>query len=292
MTKPPRVNLDTEVAEIARLMSESKMHYLPIYDDEKFVGIISARRILTSIAKSPEVRSPITSLLKQNKPIKAVYETDTIAKALHNFKDFRVSKLIVLNQARKLSGVLAFYDLISYLATPKQREGSGDRKGVKTPFLNYQVKNFMKTSILTLPKTATVERAVQLILEKQIGSIVIVDSDYHPINIVTTKDIFNHVFQQSARPRLQVISKNLSRVSKRILPAFAQRFASFIERRKTARKATLYVEEHEGRGWFKVLLSLIPKRGKKEYITREGRDLNTILSDVKKTAKEIDGKAK
>ena len=295
MIKPPKVGLDTEVAEIARLMTESKMHYLPIYDNEKFAGIISARRILKSLAKEPGLRTPISSLIKPDRGIKAVFENDTIARALRLFKDFRVSKLVVLNQARKLAGVLAFYDLISYLASPKEREGSGDRKGVKTPFLNYQVKNFMKTSILTLPKTATVERAVQMILEKKIGSVVVVDSDFMPIDVITTKDIFQHAFPKVHKPKLNVIGKNLSKVSKRILPAFSKRFADFIERRRSASKATLYVEEHKGnKSWFKVLFSLIPRRGrgKEEFITREGRDLNEVLSDVKKTAKEIEGKRK
>lgn len=292
MTKPPKVGLDTEVSEIARLMTESKMHYLPIYDDSKFIGIISARRILKSLVKAQEMNTQITAILKPQHGLKALFDTDTIAKALRLFKDNRVSKLIVLNQARKLSGVLAFYDLISYLATPKQREGSGDRKGVKTPFLNYQVKNFMKTSILTLPKSATVERAIQLILDKKIGSIVVVDQDFRPVDIVTTKDIFNYAFHKVHKPKLQVISKNLSRVSKRIVPGFAKKFASFMEKRRSAQKATLYVEEHKGRNWFRVLLSMMPKRGKKEYITKEGRDLSSLLSDVKRTAKEIEAKKK
>jgi hypothetical protein len=64
-----------------------------------------------------------------------------------------------------------------------------------------------------------------------------------------------------------------------------------IAKRRNVRKATLIVEE-EKKGMFKVLFSLIPKRGKQEVIKREGRDLTNVLSDVKKTAKELEGKEK
>lgn len=292
LMKPPKVSLDTAIGEVARLMGESKIHYLPIYDEhKKFVGIISARRILSHILKMEESKQPIKSVLRSNKPLKAVYEEEKISKALHFFKETKISKLIVVNKENKLKGVLTFYDLISHLATPKEREHTGDRKGVKTPFLNYHVRNFMKTLVLTLSDESTIADAVRLILDKKIGSVVIVDKDNTPVDIVTTKDIFNSMFKKINTVNFQVMTKNLSAVSKLIVPVFNNKFFNMIAKRRNVRKATLFVEE-EKKGMFKVLFSLIPKRGKQEVIEREGRDLTNVLSDVKKTAKELEGKEK
>lgn len=292
MTKPPKVYLDTNISEVARLMGESKIHYLPIYDEhKKFVGIISARRILSHILKMKESNQPIKNIVKNNKPLQAVYEDEKVSKALHFFKQVKISKLIVVSKENKLKGVLTFYDLISHLAAPKEREHTGDRKGVKTPFLNYHVRNFMKTLVLTLPAESTIADAVRLILDKKIGSVVIVDKEHRPIDIVTTKDIFNMMFRKPSTVNFEVMTKNLSAVSKVVMPVFNNKFFKMLSRRKNVQKATLFVEE-KGKGMFKVLFSLIPKRGKRELIEREGRDLTNVLSDVKKTAKELEGKEK
>lgn len=292
LMKPPKVYLETSIAESARLMSESKIHYLPIYDEhKKFVGIITARRILSHLLKMSDSKKALKNILKNNKPIKAVYEDEKIAKALHFFKEAKISKLIVVSKENKLKGVLTFYDLISHLATPKTRESIGDRKGVKTPFLNYQVRNFMKTMVLTLSEDASIADAINLILDKKIGSVVIVDKENRPIDIVTTKDIFNGMFRKATSVNFEVMTKNLSGVSKLILPVFNNKFFQMISKRKNVQKSTLFVEE-KGKGMFKVLFSLIPKRGKRELIEREGRDLTNVLSDVKKTAKELEGKEK
>src|SRR3990167_10291057 len=42
----PRIKLNDSVAKVARLMIESKVNYLPVFDDRnEFVGITSARRL-------------------------------------------------------------------------------------------------------------------------------------------------------------------------------------------------------------------------------------------------------
>ncbi len=292
LMKPPKVYLDTNIAEVARLMGESKIHYLPIYDEKKkFVGIISARRILTHILKLKDSNRTLSDILKKNKSLLSVFEDDKISRALHFFKKEKISKLIVTNKDNKLKGVLTFYDLISYLAAPKVREHVGDRKGTKIPFLNYQVRNLMKSLVLTMSADATVSEAIKLILDKKIGSIVIVDKENRPVDIVTTKDIFNSVFRKSSSANFQVMTKNLSGVSRVVLPVFNNKFFRMISRRRDVQRATLFIEE-KGKNMFKVLFSLIPKRGKKEYIEREGRVLTEVLSDVKKTAKELESKLK
>lgn len=290
LIKPPKVTMDTSLAEVARLMAESKIHYLPIYDEmKKFVGIISARRLLSHLVTLPEANQSLKQVSRSGRQIKSIFEDDKISKALNMFKQFKVSKLIVLSKENRLKGVLTFYDLISYLASPKEREHSGDRRGNKTPFLNYHVRNFMKTIVLTLPHDASIAEAVRLILDKRIGSVVLVDQDKRPIDIITTRDLFNYFFKKAPVSNLQVMSRNLTGMSKAMLSNFGRRFVDMVSRRGQFVKATLFVEE-KGKGMFKVLFSMIPRRGKREFIKREGRDLQEVLSDVKKTVKEIEAK--
>jgi CBS domain-containing protein len=54
---------------VAQLMIESKVHYLPVFDEqEKFSGIISARRMLSVLKGSPAFKVKIKDVLSAKKP--------------------------------------------------------------------------------------------------------------------------------------------------------------------------------------------------------------------------------
>src|SRR3989338_1866005 len=118
---PPKVRVNFSIAKVAESFIESKIHYLPVFDDQdRFLGIISARHLLSYYLDSPWFAIPIKDILKmKNKPVITIYEEDTVSSAINTFKKTKVSKLIVLNKDLKLRGILSYYDLISYLVSPR-----------------------------------------------------------------------------------------------------------------------------------------------------------------------------
>src|SRR3989338_3601797 len=51
---PPKIYIDYPLPKVANLLIESKIHYLPVFGrSEKFLGIISARRILKNLKNLP-----------------------------------------------------------------------------------------------------------------------------------------------------------------------------------------------------------------------------------------------
>jgi len=196
---PPKVYLDTSLSKIASLMIESKVHYLPVFLDrnkEEFAGIISARRLLSYFKNLNFFKVKINKILKNKKPLVVIDENESVGKAIDFFRKTRYSKLIVVNGGGKLKGVLSYFDLISYLALPKAKETSGDKRGEKTNFLNLPVKNFTKTYVITLKKDDFLSDVVNLILEKKIGSVVITDDNKIPKGIITTRDILQFFIQK------------------------------------------------------------------------------------------------
>jgi len=191
LSHPPKIFLNFPLVKVCDAFIQSKVHYLPVFDEkEKFSGIISARRILNYLKDLPIFKIKIEDFIKEkNKPIVAVYEEDSIAKAVSLFKSTKLSKIIVINRDMKLKGILSYYDLMAYMMTPKESPGRGERTGKKVHYLNRQVKNFVKTSVLTLKKEVILSEAIKLILNKKIGSVIIIDEERDPIGIITTKDI-------------------------------------------------------------------------------------------------------
>jgi len=285
----PRLKLNMPISKVAQLFVESKIHYLPVFNDqEKFSGIISARHLLTQMQNSNLFRIKISEVLKNKKrPLVTIYEDDSISQAVNIFKSTRVSKIIVIGHDMKLKGILSYYDLVYYLVEPKKGSHRGDREGNRVNFNHMKVKNFAKTYVLTLTENNQLFDALNLILTKNIGSVVIIDQNRHPIGIITTKDLLTSLIQNRHEKKIEVTTKNLSPESRQIFGGFFNRFNFFVKKQPNVSKAKLMVQEEKKGGLFKVGLALFPKKGQPEVIKKEGKSLPGILDPIISIIKNI-----
>lgn len=281
---PPKIRQNYSLPKVIQLLIDSKIHYLPVFNDrDGFMGIISARRILSCYRDSPLFRISINTLLaSKKKSLVKVNEEDSLNKALNIFKQTKISKLIVTSATNKLKGILTYYDVISYLVSPKHSPHQGERKGTKVNFYHMKVKNFAKKYILTLTSDHPLSEALNLILEKKIGSVVIVNSERKPIGIVTTRDLLRFLVRQEQEKQVQLISKNLSSKSRHIVGGFFNYFLHKIKKIPEVAYAKLFVKEEKNGGLYKVVFSLVPKRGKPTVISSEGKNLIHVLKKIKK----------
>jgi acetoin utilization protein AcuB len=198
----PRVRINYSLTKIAELFIESKIHYLPVFDEaDHFLGIISARRLLSRLKGDLQFKVKIDELLKmKKKPLSVIFDEDTAATALALFKSTKFSKLVVTDRDLKLKGILSYFDLIYYLTLPKTSPQAGEREGDKISFYHHKVKTFMKSYVLTLTGDRLLSDALHLILTKKIGSVVILGEKKHPVGIITTRDLLRFFIQQS-RPQ-------------------------------------------------------------------------------------------
>ncbi|MFN4212879.1 MAG: CBS domain-containing protein, partial [Microgenomates group bacterium] len=194
---PPKVHINDPLTKVAQFFIETKVHYLPVFDDkDQFLGIISARRLLSRFEKETDFKVKIEEILKNKKPLTVIYENDSVASALNVFKSTKFSKLVVVDSDFKLKGIFSYFDLIYYLMLPKDSPSKGAREGKKVNFFHQPVKNFMKTYVLTLTKENYLSEALHLILEKKIGSVVILGEKRKPAGIITTRDLLKFFIQK------------------------------------------------------------------------------------------------
>ena len=69
-----------------------------------------------------------------------------------------------------------------------------------------------------------------MILEKKIGSVVIIDKDNHPVGIITTRDFLRLINQASKFEKIEEITNNLSYESSRIISGFFNNLAFWVKR--------------------------------------------------------------
>ena len=282
---PPKVDVNFSLKKVAQLMIDSKIHYLPVFAGQRFLGIISARRLISVIKDSSELKIPIREILKRKKPLISVYEDDFITQALSLFKQYRVSKLVVVNKDLKLKGILTYFDLIAYLSLPKERQNLGTREGGKVPLLRRYVKNFMQSKVLTLTENDNLSSAAKMILEKEIGSVVIVDSENHPIGIITTRDLLSAFINKKENLKVELVAKKLSKKSLIMVNQFVDWLNNRLKRIKKIFLAKIIVSEEKKGGVFKTTLSLFFKKGPVMVIKKEGKNLKKVLQEVKEKSK-------
>ncbi len=277
---PPRVNIEDDLARIAQLMTESKIHFLPIYNGGKdFIGITTARRLLKEIRKLPVSKTKIIDVVNaKNGGVISVYEDDSIDHALRLFKENKISKLIVMDRGLKLRGILSYYDLIPNMVAPGDRESKTDRKH----FINLKVKNFAKKTLLKLLPGDTIAEAIDQILKHSMGSVVIVDRESHPVGIITTKDILNLLMPKKFKKPVEYTKKHLSPEHEKTMTEFVKYVSKHIQAFNEIRSAKVIVEEEKNGVLFRIAVHIMPEKGPVQVHEKESKDLAKTIKDLKK----------
>ncbi|HLL60829.1 MAG TPA: CBS domain-containing protein [Candidatus Nitrosocosmicus sp.] len=285
---PPFIDIDFPMQKVIQFMIDTKLHYLPVFSNDNFYGIISARRILSSIKDAPELKIRIDTYLRKKQPVISLYEKDTLSHAVSLFKKHKISKLIVLSSELKLKGILAYYDLIAYLTTSQNSKKNRLKDGKKPPLMNQYVKNFMKTNVLTLTPENTLSDAVNMILEKKIGSTIIIDSQRHPIGIITTRDLISVYSGYKDSSPVEIVTKQLSENSRKIVQPFikqvATRFIKHNNDHHAQDKMRIVVQEKGQGGVFKAMVSIV-SRNHVTVIKKEGKNLLKVLNSIREKIK-------
>lgn len=286
---PPRVYFNTPIDKVAQFFIDSKVHYLPVFNEkDEFLGIVSARRFLTLFKNTDLFKISIADYLKtRKKPLYVVSNKDNIGRAINIFKEKKISKLVVVDEQMKLKGILSYYDLISFLTSPKISTQKGDRSGAKINFYHYPISQFIKTFVLTLSVKDSLQKVLDLIIEKKIGSVVVIDEEKHPQAIITTKDLLLFFIHQKKERKVELIFKNLSPENRQLVGGFFDRFNYFINLDDSINKAKLMVKEEKGGGVFQIIFSLFKKTGEIEVVKREGKSLPKLIAPLFHLVKTI-----
>lgn len=279
---PPKIQINTSIGKAAKMMIESKVHYLPVYENDIFTGILSARRLLDYIKRNHTFDIKLSEYIKRKKPLVTVFEDEFVSRAVHLFKQFRISKLVVVSRDYKLKGIVTHFDIVSYLSSPKDKK-SINLKGDKAPYMKKPLRNFMKSNVIKLKESSSIIKAVELILDKEIGSVVVIDDKDRPIGIITTKDILLTLVEKKKEPKFELVKQQLSSASEHLVRILSKRFIKKSERIGAVDKIKLTVKEEKSGNLYKAVVSFFSSENKVIHrISEEGYNLRKVLMNILK----------
>ncbi len=190
---PPKLRLSTPIWEIAKQMVLAKVYFLPVLSEtDEWLGIVTVNTLLRTLSseKNELNRLPLQNKTKQ---LTTIEETARLSQARELLRKKGIARLPVVDRMGKLVGILTRYDLRLALSMPKTSISLSSRVGQKRKFLDQPIRAFYKTSVVTVNPKTPLSQMVNLMLEHEVGSVVIVNSKWQPIDILTYKDVLEAI---------------------------------------------------------------------------------------------------
>lgn len=284
---PPVLNINDVIERVVKMMTESKIHYLPVFNDEKeFKGIITARRILLYISKLKNSQNPISTMRHTQKGVVITINiNEPVSKAITLFKEYKTSKIVAVDDKGKLKGVLSHYDLIPFLIAPTQRTESRG-KGNKSHFKDTPIKNFVKPAVLKMTSRDSIKDAISQILQREIGSVILTDEEDRPTGIITTKDFLNILGDDNNKKNIIIANNTLDKAHKPVFDDFYEYLSKYVNTEIELSGAEFHYHKEKDGHLHKVQLHLTPVKGKIHIFTREGHDFSRLLQELKEIIRD------
>jgi CBS domain-containing protein len=101
---------DQTIREAARMMAELDCGCLPVAEGDRLIGMITDRDIaVRAVAEGKSAKTPIREIMTKN--VKYCFEDAELDEVAQNMADIKVRRLPVLNQEKRLVGILSLGDI-------------------------------------------------------------------------------------------------------------------------------------------------------------------------------------
>ena len=194
---PPKITPDTTIWDIAKLMVESKVYYLPVLENNVFKGIVTLNRILKALLTTKSLREALE--IKTPDRLITIKERATLSDAYQVMKDKQVSRLPLVNETGRLVGIVTRFDIQQAFAIPQQKPRWFSRVGNKESKTHHPITKYSKKLAATLPYQTTGRAIVEKMVQENVGSVILINADYKPVDIVSSHDILKAI--SSIRPK-------------------------------------------------------------------------------------------
>ncbi len=204
MHQPPEFEEDDSLVELADLRINSGRKLMVCLENGELKGVVGDDEFIEYF-KDAEVLEEANTLDVASHDLKTVFEEDSIEEARHFMLDNNISRVPVLDEDGKLTGIIRSSDILRMMV-PRDRQDaggtSGDRHGSdevkmaggteKKQFSGVTADQMMREDPVTATDHMNLREAAEIMSERGRDEIIFLENGY-PERIVTLKDIINYV---------------------------------------------------------------------------------------------------
>jgi CBS domain-containing protein len=204
--KSPKINESTSINEIARLMIENDIMQIPVFKDEKVIGVVSSTAIVQKLG-IPLIGDISANIFMSENLITAEPD-DTIGRVITLFREYHISRVPIVENG-KLIGLISMHDILKKAIKTKEKILPGFIIDEKTSIFDLPAESFMSAPVETLLKENDISEGIHKMIDLNISSLIVVDKNDYPVGIITKKDILEKLIkqQESSKVHIQIASK-------------------------------------------------------------------------------------
>lgn len=208
---PPRINNSTPFYEIADFMIAARIYILPVSDNKNEIkGIVSAKNMINELSKRPDIFSQIAQGIKTEKAVTAKINSNVrdIYKLL---REKGTTRVVLVNAQNKLDGIATRKDIESAFIKPTEKQRASSRRGKPINYsldqervnrFDVSISKFYTRNVLSIKKHLGVEKALKKMIEAEKNSIVIIDKNNFPYEIISIRTILKAMM--GFRPKREI----------------------------------------------------------------------------------------
>jgi len=184
----PQISRDDGLRDVARMLVEGDTKVAPVFEDGELWGIITEDEILTEVLDNLDV---LTVEQIYTDEVIALREDDHLGKAINYLRENGISRLPVVNDNGRLTGMVTTHDIADFAVRTMERQHSGDRTGDTDRMLDLPVYDLMNDPVETVTRDETVKTAVQRMFDNDYAGLVVTpeDDDTAIAGILTKTDV-------------------------------------------------------------------------------------------------------
>lgn len=199
----PNIIRSTLVPYAAGLMVQNDVLHLPVFDEDKVVGIIDDMDMLTAVAIKDFGKQNVKNFMSND--VHFIEHQEKISVALHSFRDYHIGRLPVVNND-KLIGMITLHDVVTKMIQPNERAdlyGNVLRK--KESLWDLPVESIMSNPVITSSDSASIQDVIHKMDKFQVSGIPVLDQTNMLVGIVTKKDILGPLSLEGETIRYPII---------------------------------------------------------------------------------------
>jgi CBS domain-containing protein len=191
MRAAPKVEPTISLSKVAKMMIQSGVRQLPVFEKEKLVGFATDENIIHGAVTQDWGNAPIEQIMTKA-PV-TIEASRSVGAVLSLFREHDISHMPVMENGRVI-GVVSTQDIIQNVYQPNQRQTVGDIKGEKIQVLNIPAKGVMTSPVVSVSPNTPLREAEKKMHDFNVHSLVVTSKD-NLVGIVTKLDFLEPISQ-------------------------------------------------------------------------------------------------
>jgi CBS domain-containing protein len=197
MRPAPKVTPDLSASKAAKLILESQVRQLPVFEKEKLIGFVTDENIIHGAVTQEWGKSPIETIM--TKAPHTIEANRSVGAVLTLFREQGISHVPVM-ETGKLVGIISIQDILEHVFQPQDRQTLGEIVGEKVPMLNISAKGIMTKPVITALAGTTLREAEKKMHDFDISCLAVISNE-SLVGILTKRDFLEPIAQMETTER-------------------------------------------------------------------------------------------